>query len=273
MLKRVVYLLAATAYWLATLGCRRHRNGLVVLCYHNVSARQVGGFAWQMRRVAGRTLALADVRAPRPPGRGPWVFITFDDGFRNVLQHALPVLRACRLPAALFVVSACLGRRAAWPSAGNPDRGERVVSAAELCVAAREPLLHIGSHTRTHPRLDQVPFSVAVHELRGSREELEGLLHRPVLDVALPFGAYNSQTYSAARLAGYERVFTVDEQLWEPERGAGLIGRFQASPDLWRIEFLLTCAGAYAWLQPWRRFIRRVTERLQRGPEPGRVPA
>jgi len=46
---------------------------------------------------------LSQVLAPGTEGRRRRVAITFDDGFRNVLTDAVPVLRRHALPAALFV--------------------------------------------------------------------------------------------------------------------------------------------------------------------------
>jgi peptidoglycan/xylan/chitin deacetylase (PgdA/CDA1 family) len=48
--------------------------------------------------------AWARLGAPQP-GR-PFCALTFDDGYRNFVDHALPVLRRHRAPAALFVASA-----------------------------------------------------------------------------------------------------------------------------------------------------------------------
>src|SRR6202043_11676 len=44
------------------------------------------------------------------------VAITFDDGFRNFADHAVPVLERHRLPATVFVVSRYCGLTNDWPS-------------------------------------------------------------------------------------------------------------------------------------------------------------
>jgi peptidoglycan/xylan/chitin deacetylase (PgdA/CDA1 family) len=47
--------------------------------------------------------------APLPPHQ---LLVTFDDGWADTAQHALPVLRACGCPSVVFVTSGAVGRRA-----------------------------------------------------------------------------------------------------------------------------------------------------------------
>jgi hypothetical protein len=63
---------------------------------------------------------------------------------------------------------------------------------------------------------------------------------------------------SAAASAGYRRTFTLAPAPVDGELKSGLVGRFPMSPDVWRIEFSLTCAGAYGWLGFVRRVVRNV---------------
>jgi peptidoglycan/xylan/chitin deacetylase (PgdA/CDA1 family) len=64
---------------------------------------------WVGRRFRFVTL---DELAAAPPDRAGLCALTFDDGYRDVLQHALPLLLAKGIPAALFVVSGAVGSRA-----------------------------------------------------------------------------------------------------------------------------------------------------------------
>ncbi|MGQ0573021.1 MAG: polysaccharide deacetylase family protein [Pseudonocardia sp.] len=102
---------------------------LLVLGYHNVEAtwrwpaRPGDGprnFARQMAllsrvaTVVPLDRALADLAAGRPlPPRA--VAITFDDGYRDNLTHAVPVLRRLGLPATVFLVPGFLSHKVhAW---------------------------------------------------------------------------------------------------------------------------------------------------------------
>jgi peptidoglycan/xylan/chitin deacetylase (PgdA/CDA1 family) len=102
----------------------RRRGALAILTYHRVDEPEArpdlmpslvsatpASFAEQMRMVARDfdAVALADVvaaldRPERLPRRA--VLVTFDDGYRDFLTHAWPVLRAAGVPATLFVATA-----------------------------------------------------------------------------------------------------------------------------------------------------------------------
>ena len=61
-----------------------------------------------------RVVPLADaLDAPLPPGK-PVVAITFDDGYRSVREHALPILEQHGFPATMFVPTAYVGDENRW---------------------------------------------------------------------------------------------------------------------------------------------------------------
>jgi peptidoglycan/xylan/chitin deacetylase (PgdA/CDA1 family) len=53
--------------------------------------------------------ALELLAGARPPPERDVAVITFDDGYRDVLEHAAPLLAERRLPATVYVTSACTG--------------------------------------------------------------------------------------------------------------------------------------------------------------------
>src|SRR5262249_59653225 len=65
---------------------------------------------------------------------------------------------------------------------------ELCMSWDELKAFAGDPLVTIGAHTITHPNLAKQSESVALNELRLSRERIEAALGRPVLHLAYPYG-------------------------------------------------------------------------------------
>ncbi len=78
------------------------------------------------------------------------LFITFDDGFRSVYQHAFPVLKAAAAPATCYVCTDVIGNRALiwlneiiWFLHQHPLRAEPIVAAWLLISGnpARRPLV------------------------------------------------------------------------------------------------------------------------------------
>lgn len=249
---RLSYLSIALVSWILSGFGLLFMRRTIVLCYHGVDAEQADRFQKQMMRLKLRLKNSGKLRAL------PAVWITFDDAFANLLDNALPVLEKCRIPAIVFAVAGNLGGMPHWKMpVGHHERNEKTMTKDQLTFLSRHPLVKIGSHTVTHPNLVEISPQQARNELADSKQQLEVVLGCSVEEFALPHGAYNEVVLAMAQEVGYKRVYTLDPKPVDLESGGAVIGRFSMSPDVWKIEFMLTCAGAYAWLRPWRRFVRQ----------------
>lgn len=109
-------------------------NARRVLIYHGVT--RTGDRRFNTRFVSAARLAadlamLAAVPGLRfvpledlfdqPDAAGPRVAVTFDDGYRNFLTHALPVLSAAKVPATLYVTAVRAVRELAHARAFLPE--------------------------------------------------------------------------------------------------------------------------------------------------------
>lgn len=262
LIVRLIWLCIAIVRWLAA-GCgivRRPR--VVTLCYHGVTARQRRRFERQMTMIADRAVP-ADTVEPdrRRPWARPGVCVTFDDGFANLLDHALPVTREHGVPVMVFVVTENLGCLPKWDlTPDHPDASQITLSESQLRQAAEEPLCRFASHSSTHPRLTDLPSGQARRELSESRAVLEQMLGRPVEDFAYPYGACNPTLVREAFASGYRRVHTMRPITMPGEVCGEVIVRMKMSPDVWTIEFRLTVAGAYDWLASVRRVFHRLRQ-------------
>jgi peptidoglycan/xylan/chitin deacetylase (PgdA/CDA1 family) len=124
------------------------------------------------------------------------VMITFDDGYRDVLWHAAPVLHRLHMPATAYVIT---GR------VSGPDPS--FLTWPELTRLERLGVT-IGSHTVTHRDLTLLPAVQAYAELRNSRHALEQHLGHHVQWLAYPFGGENATVGALARKAGYVMALT-----------------------------------------------------------------
>jgi len=125
-------------------------------------------------------------RLPRRP-----VLITFDDGYRDVLWNAAPLLRRLRMPATAYVIT---GRTS------GPDSS--FLTWDELRLLERDRFT-IGSHTVHHLELTSLPAPLALDELVRSRRALERHLGHAVRWLAYPAGRENAAVVALARRAGY----------------------------------------------------------------------
>ena len=124
------------------------------------------------------------------------VMITFDDGYRDVLWHAAPVLHRLHMPATEYVIT------------GRVSNGDPSFLTWPQLVRLEKLGVTIGSHTVSHRDLVLMPPSDALAELRDSRRALERHLGHPVQWFAYPFGAENAAVVQLAERVGYVLAVT-----------------------------------------------------------------
>ena len=204
-----------------------------MLCYHAVSDRWTSPLAvtTEMLRRQLEVLVRRGYRgatfeqAVAAPPAARTLAVTFDDGYRSMLSHALPVLQGLGLPGTVFVPTDFVGSREPmrWPGiehwVGGPFEEELVPLSWEELGSLQAAGWEIGSHTRSHPRLSQLADRDLERELVDSRRACEarlGACHT----IALPYGDGDDRVVAAAGAAGYRAV-------------AGLPGRGMPAPAGW----------------------------------------
>lgn len=243
---------------------RRLHPGAVILAYHNVvRARHVPplgdpglhlpleAFRAQVAWLAEhyRVVPLAELverlHAGRPLRR--LAAITFDDGYRGVLAHALPILRDLGLPATLFLVGHAPAedevywwdhpailrplheeRRTSWLDELRGDQ-RAIVGTLDPAVPEHLPAeyrpaswseiadaigggIDVGAHSDRHQALTRLTSEEIECDLAAVRYSLETHLEvRPQL-LAYPYGLWDQRVREAARAAGYAAACTLDPE-------------------------------------------------------------
>src|SRR6202035_4238967 len=95
------------------------RGSCVVVYYHSVDASQRLRFAKQMDQLLSYANPIATSKAANLQPGTRHVMVTFDDGFRNFYECALPELVKRGIPATMFVISDVIGKT--FGPAGYPQ--------------------------------------------------------------------------------------------------------------------------------------------------------
>jgi peptidoglycan/xylan/chitin deacetylase (PgdA/CDA1 family) len=252
----------------------------LILMYHAVdrprSAQEArfcvppAEFARQMRWLAAseyRTVTLesiADCIAAHRPLPDNAVAVTFDDGFADFREHALPVLQEHGLRATMFAVAGFLGGTNQWmQSRGFPVRSILSAEALREIVAAG---VDVGSHTINHPRMTELSRDEAAREARESRQRLEDLLGAPVRHFAYPYGLYDDAVREVVEAAGYRAACSTRPGFNRADEDRLALRRIDVfgTDALWQFKQKLRFGTNHATrMQPVRYYAGRVAARIR----------
>ena len=215
--------LAGRAYQRARIARARLRPdagrwaGVRILGYHRVAdvddvlAVRPDAFRRQLEAVlesGARPISLADaVTLLERPVEGRHVVVTFDDGYRDNLEAAVPLLEELGIPATIFVPTSVIDGTAPYYWYADPPPA---LSWDELRALDAGGLVGVEAHTRTHPHLPKVDEERAREEIVEGRRELEARLGRPVSAFCYPAGLYGPRDVALVAEAGYRVGLTTD---------------------------------------------------------------
>ena len=236
-------------------------RSLRVLMYHKVNdlagnrmSIEVSLFDEQMTqlRELGYTVVDLDAvlahyleRKPLPPGA---VLITFDDGYRDNLSNAVPVLRRHGYPAVQFVPIAYVGESRPLPhetylaSHGVHNPTVDWDEIGELETAG----VRVESHGISHKPLAELELDEAAREIAISKLKLEEGLGRRVRAFSYVKGSeadYKPVHPSLVKQAGYDLAFTAVSGANTPRSDPLQLRRYNVEPYS-RRTFELVLAGA-----------------------------
>jgi peptidoglycan/xylan/chitin deacetylase (PgdA/CDA1 family) len=248
----------------------------------------LSGHALGTRELERRLRLLLRLRQPDDPQRladglleGRRFYLTFDDGYRDNLLHAAPVLRKLGLKAVVFLVGRLLDKPDAnpwWDRYGaealetSPDASKAVAEYGRRCIATKRTttgigmedlqsaagtrayldrseveqgadVFYYGNHTLSHANLPQLELEEIGREIDEGQRAMAGLpAVLPIL--AYPFGFHD------------EKVIRVVKE--RPEIKLALATGSGKCDDVMRLRrvnlnvkpyslFFAECVGVFSW--------------------------
>jgi peptidoglycan/xylan/chitin deacetylase (PgdA/CDA1 family) len=254
---------ALSAYYYGSLPARRQAaeerialgtEPVSVLFYHRVADRSpnpwtmsCSEFARQVRWLKSRfdvvDLCEAQTRIASGRNRRPTVCITFDDGYAENMDFAIPLLLREKVPFTYFVTTNHVFGNRPFPhdvETGYPLAPNTVTQLREM---AREGV-EIGAHARNHIHLGGgLSSDTLVDEIAGSKRDLESALEREIRYFAFPFGQIadlSPEAFQIAYSAGFRGVSSAHGGYNFPGDDWFHLRRIHADPELIRLKNWLT---------------------------------
>ncbi|WP_432096539.1 polysaccharide deacetylase family protein [Streptomyces sp. bgisy100] len=154
-----------------------------------------------------RGVGIAELLRERAAGRGSrLVGLTFDDGYADFTENAVPLLREHGFTATVFVLPGRLGGDNAWDPLGprKPLLTEEGVRNAAIAG------MEIGSHGLRHVSLPDADEATLLAETAHSRKLLREITDRPVEGYCYAYGDVDARAVGAVRGAGYSYACAID---------------------------------------------------------------
>jgi peptidoglycan/xylan/chitin deacetylase (PgdA/CDA1 family) len=150
------------------------------------------------RRLTG--VSMEQLLRARAAGRGArLVGLTFDDGYADFVERAVPLLHRYDCTATVYALPGRLGGTNEWDS---PGPSKPLLTEDGIRLAA-EAGMEIGSHGLTHIDLTQADDALLTAETARSRDLLKDITGAEVTGFCYPYGTVDARVVEAVRAAGY----------------------------------------------------------------------
>ena len=158
--------------------------------------------------------------------------VTFDDAYRSLPEHALPVLRAACIPSVVFVPAKLVGGTNVFDRDNEPQ--EFLCSWEDLAFLSRNDC-SIQSHGMNHARFSDLEPAQRRTEIFASRDLLESRAGTAVRMFSFPYGDNANDAPDVRKAlsgAGMEAAFLYGGGIFSPcETDPFAIPRLAVGPD------------------------------------------
>ncbi len=190
--------------------------------YNVISLDELAGILNSKKRIPGKT-----------------VCITFDDGYADNYEYAYPVLKKLNIPAEIFVMTDSIDKK-------------DYLTTGQIQEMVKNGI-DIGSHTKTHFRLDGRDMDRAREEIFGSKKALEGITAGKADFFCYPGGWFTKDVRQLVIDAGYKGAVATNPGRKYPKDDVYAMKRIRiAKPANNLFVFWFETSGYYTWIKEHR---------------------
>lgn len=190
------------------------------ITFHDILSETVNRFEGNLNFLKHKTnvISLADFASGRLSVEKINVVITFDDGYKSWINHAIPILRQLALPATFFITSGFVGLSKDDESAFIQSHlllhHQRTSGGLTYDDVKRitEQGFTIGGHTLSHSNLSSLNDNMRLkHEIAEDKSALEKLTGTKIDYFAYPLGFFHNPHVNIIEIlqeSGYKAALT-----------------------------------------------------------------
>jgi peptidoglycan/xylan/chitin deacetylase (PgdA/CDA1 family) len=235
------------------------RAPIPILMYHQIDARPARGtplrglvvspqsFARQMgllKMLGYQGLSMgALLPYLRGEKQGKVCGITFDDGYVNNLEHALPILQKHEFSSTCYFVSNQMGGSNVWDHAKGI--APKPLMSAQQLRAWHAGGQEVGAHGRSHVDLTTLTATQSQEEIVGCKHALQDVLAADVQQFCYPYGRYSAEHVDMLQTAGYDTATTTVRARVSTQHALLELPRVQAMGSVWLPQFWRKIATNY----------------------------
>jgi len=136
------------------------------------------------------------------------VVLTFDDGYKDFFDIAMPILDKLNFKATIFIVSRLIGSFAMWRTKRMQPPLLSWNEVRIIMNAGHE----IGSHGLYHRDFLRLPKEELIQEIMDSRKLIEKNIKTPVVSFSYPWNRCNKQILEIVKKSGYKYAIITGEK-------------------------------------------------------------
>jgi len=210
-----------------------------------VTPERFGFQMWLMAKLGYSTITMDQLCSSLSEGKLPdrKFVISFDDGFADLYDFALPILERWHFSAIVYLVTDRIGQTNGWDDGLGFPLQPLLDWDHVRSMQARG--IEFGSHTATHARLTNFDDRALRDELARSRDTIAEHLNAPPRHFCYPYGACDNRVAEAVQAAGYASAVTTHKGRVRQGCQPLLLPRVKISKGTGNLRFCFNLAVKY----------------------------
>ena len=141
-----------------------------------------------------------------------YVIITFDDGYKDNLKNALPILKKYNMKMVLFLITSETYNK--WDTDVEDREKEKkfnLMTKEEVKELIASGLIEIGGHTTKHLDMPNVDLKTIEDDLNVSNKILEEITGYKPISFAYPWGRSTKESRDVVKKVGYKFAVSTED--------------------------------------------------------------